>query len=70
MTTRKRTKPILRKPTLTLGGLSSPIRNDEEDEDDYGYPQNPKFDYEEFILLKESEEEVFRAAKRVFGSRY
>lgn len=41
---------------------------DDEGEGESTNPQDPRFYEDEHVLLKESEEEVCRIAKRVFGN--
>ena len=41
---------------------------DDEGEGESTNPQDPRFYEDEHVLIKESEEEVCRIAKRVFGN--
>ena len=41
---------------------------DDEGEGESTNPQDPRFSEDEHVLIKESEEEVCRIAKRVFGN--
>lgn len=55
--------------TLPNNKQKTPRGDDDEDDDEFTNPHAPKFYENEFVLLKESEEEVSLAAKRVFYNR-
>ena len=59
---------VIKKKTARLIQPKTP-RGDDEDDDEFTNPHAPKFYENEFVLLKESEEEVSLAAKRVFYNR-
>lgn len=64
MSKNKRYTKGLRKPT-TKG--TPRADEEEESEDEFANPRNPDFRWDEHVLIKEAEEEVFSAARRVFS---